>query len=241
MDQTKETLYEQIDRLKLFLLEKGYSPHTLRHYSACWNTLMSYAGSEADCPYSKELGKRFLSETLKATPSEQFSATDKKFIQAINYLETFVYYGALPRFSKRVSLAPEPFMDVTEEYISKLHSVNQTHKSIKSKKSRLRQFLEFLDDKSIHGTGDIDKKHIIEFMAVLKPKYSSAARSNILYTVIDFLIFCETAGYISQEMSGLIKGIYSNPNETLPTTYNASEIAQLLMSIDRSSAKGKKD
>ena len=78
-------------------------------------------------------------------------------------------------------------------------------------------------------------------MAVLKPKYSSAARSNILYTVKDFLIFCETAGYLSQELSGLIKGIYSNPNETLPTTYNASEIAQLLMSIDWSSAKGKKD
>lgn len=38
MDQTKDALYEQIDRLKLFLLEKGYSPHTISYYSACWNS-----------------------------------------------------------------------------------------------------------------------------------------------------------------------------------------------------------
>lgn len=241
MDQTKVALYEQVDQLKLFLLEKGYSPHTIRYYSSCWNTLMNYAGLEADCSYSKALGEYFLSERCKITPSGNFNDTDKIYIQAIRLLETFVYYGVLPEFNKRVPLAPKPFMAVAEEYVSYLQALSQTHKSIKSKKSRVKQFLNYLDDESIHCTGDIDKKHLVDFMAILKQKYSSAARSNILYTVKDFLIFCETTGYLTQELSGLIKCIYSNPNETLPTTYNASEIAQLLLSVDRSSAKGKKD
>jgi len=192
MDQTKVALYEQVDQLKLFLLEKGYSPNTIRYYSSCWNTLMNYARLEADSSYSKALGECFLSERCKITPSGNFIDTDKRYIQSIRLLETFVYFGVLPEFSKRVPLAPKSFMAVAEEYVSYLQALSQTHKSIKSKKSRVKQCLNYLDDKSIRCIGDIDKKHLINFMAILKPKYSSAARSNILYTVKDFLVFCET-------------------------------------------------
>jgi hypothetical protein len=194
MDKTKVALYEQVDQLKFFLLEKGYSPHTIRYYSSCWNTLMNYTCLEADGSYSKALGECFLSERCKVTPSGNFSGTDKRYIQAIRLLETFVYYEVLPEFSKRVALAPKPFMVIAEEYVSYLQANSQTHKSIKSKKSRVKQFLNYLDNESIHCLGNIGKKHLVDFMAILKQKYSSAARSNILYTVKDFLKFCETTG-----------------------------------------------
>ena len=87
---------------------------------------------------------------------------------------------------------------------------------------------------------DVSKEDIVRFMGHLATVHTSTGRGNILYSVKDFLLFCTNEGYLEKDLSILIKGIYTNPNETLPSTYTHEEIALLLKSIDRTTAIGKK-
>jgi len=118
--------------------------------------------------------------------------------------------------------------------------LGQTYASIKSKRSRVKRFLDFIFSIGILSLNDISKEDVILFMNQLAVAHTSTGRGNILYSVKDFLLYCKNEGYIETDLSVLIKGIYTNPNETLPSAYSQGEIATLLESVNRTTPSGKK-
>jgi len=98
----------------------------------------------------------------------------------------------------------------------------------------------FLDDVNIKSVELISPEDIVRFMAFLTPKYSSTARGNILYTVKDFLNFCVLEGIAHENLPLMIKCIYTNPNETLPSVYSNEEINRILKAVNRNTIEGKK-
>lgn len=240
MENESLPLRVQIDQLKNFLHTKGYSPSTVRHYMQCWNKLLDYADSENRNTYSQEFGNKFLTVQRGIDLTGSLSGKSKRDVRGIRLLDSFLFLGIVAEFRKRVQVAPMAFLSTVEQYVLYLQSLNQTHKSIKSKKSRVKQLLHYLECKDVRLVADITKDHILGFMVYLTQTYSSSARSNILYTVKDFFVFCEGKELVKEKLSPLLKGIYTNQNERLPSTYTATEVAQLLQSVDRDSAEGKK-
>ena len=240
MEKTGLPLHEQINLLKDYLRINGYKSGSIKFYSPCWNGLMSYAASENLNTYTQKLGIRFLTEHFRTDLAKSNNKTSKKYIRGIKLLDSFILNGKMSEFSKRVSPAPKSFLNIAEEYTSYLQSLGQTRKSIKSKRSRIKQLFDFFEHESIHSITEVNKGCILAFMKHLTMKYSSVARSNILYTTKDFLLYCESKELVTVKLSALIKGIYTNQNEVLPSTYTTVEIARLLQSVDRSSAGGKK-
>lgn len=152
-------------------------------------------------------------------------ALENEVKKAYNYVEPFV---------------PEQFIEVLQTYEHHLYRKGQKKRSVESKVSRIRIFLRHLNDYGIL-LEDIDFKAISNFYLFLSSKYATNAKSNIQFTLRDFLIFIENMSITKVSTSRLITRIYSNKHERLPSTYSVEEINSILESVDRSTKYGKRD
>jgi integrase len=223
----------------MFLQENGYSEKCIKYYSVCWNGLIRYADSMMIDTVSEDLCGSYLN-SIGISTSDTKSNNSKKYIRGIALLVSFVNNNEIAANMQRVPLAPQPYVEVATAYINHLHFLGQTRASIKSKRSRVKRFLDFIYDTGVQSLKGVSKEDIIRFMSHLAASHSSTGRGNILYSVKDFLVFCKDEGFLETDLSVLIKGIYTNPNETLPSTYTQNEIALLLESVDRTTLFGKK-
>ena len=239
MEVNYSSVQNQIDQLKTFLLENGYSERSIKYYSSCWNGLVQYADSIGITAISEDHCIAYLT-SRGIDISDTSSVNSKKYIRGVKLFTSFVFDKEIAVYMQRAPLAPQPYVDVITAYINNMRFTGQTRASIKSKRSRVKLFLDFIFNAGIQSLNDISKEDIIRFMSHLTAAHTSTGRGNILYSVKDFLLYCKNEGHIETDLSILIKGIYTNPNETLPSIYTQDEIALLLKSVDRATPYGKK-
>ena len=239
--ETEKTLSNQITQLKEYLLVNGYKPGTIRSYTSYWNHLVVYAKKSDHHLFSHQLGVDFLYETYGVENISHPTCKSKNPTRSIKLLESFLDSGNIASYRERVSTVPKQFSKVFEKYLSHLNLLGQKPKSLKSKISRVRQFLVFLDTAGINSIELISSEDIIGFMTFLTQKYVSTTRGNILYTVKDFLNFCVLEGISHKNLPQMIKCIYTNPNETMPSVYTSEEIGSILKAVNRNSIEGKKE
>jgi hypothetical protein len=219
MEMQNAKLNEQINHLKGFLLSKGYSTQTILNYALYWDKLESYALEKGHDSFTVELGSSFLFNEYGIDDAERPPAKMNNQARAINLLRHFIFTKSIAPFQQRCSALPKQFTDINNRYMDFLLRSGQQFKSIKAKKSRLRQFMAYLSDENIVVIEFITKTDLLRFMSYLKDRYSTVGRGNILYTVKDFLLFCATENIIDESIPSIIKGIYTNPNEKLPSVY----------------------
>ena len=239
MESNVNTLRILAEQAKSFLQGKGYAPSSIKHYATCWDSLIRYTDLRMIGEFSNELCENFLQAGGKKFQNLG-GAADKDDIRGIKLLTSFVEDQIVAAHMQRTPVAPQPYLETAKAYIAFMQSIGQTAASIKSKRSRIKIFLDSILGIGIHALNDVSREGIVSFMDHLTSKYTSVARANILYSVKDFLKFCEREGYITTKLSHLIKGIYANPNEKLPSTYTQEEIALLLESVNRETSSGKK-
>lgn len=238
MEIINSTLQTQLDQLKSFLLAKGYTAGGIKHHSGCWNGLVRYANSRMIYAFSEELCMEFLNEE-GITSTDESSTKSKQYARGIKLFISFMRDQEVPAHIQRVPVAPLPYISIINAYIDNMRLLGQSQASIKSKRSRVKRFLDFIFDAGIFSLKDISKRDVLKFMSHLAIEHTSTGRGNILYSVKDFLLFCKNEGHIEADLAVLIKGIYTNINETLPSTYTQEEIALLLKSVDRTTPCGK--
>ena len=241
MEQKNTLLIQQIDQLKDFLLSKGYTPGTLKFYTPSWNRLLEYANSCGVKYFTPEFGKEFLNEACGINNSTNLTTTEKKYLRGSRLLETFLETEEIPRVCRQKPLIPSQFILLQNKYADHLCGLEQKKKSLKSKLSRTKQFLDFLDTEGIQEMSCLAHENILRFLDFLKPRYSSTARGNILYTVRDFLRYCEAEGIVPKDLPNLIATFNTGLNENMPSCYSKAEVARMLKSVDRNTAMGKKD
>ena len=241
MEPIKTLLSQQIEQLKVFLTSKGYAPGTLKIYAPSWNRLLEYANSQGVENYTPEFGKDFLFEACGIHNAPRLTLTEKKYIQGARFVESFVQKGEIPNVCKRKPPAPSQFILIQSNYADYLRSLGQKKKSLKSKLSRTKQFLDFLGTQEILNMSCLTQENILRFLDFLKPRYSATSRGNILYTVRDFLHYCASEGIVREELTKLIATFNTGLNERLPSYYSIAEVALILQSVDRKTSMGKKE
>jgi site-specific recombinase XerD len=239
--EKKRMIDEQVEQIKEFLYGKGYVAKTIIVFSRCWCRLMDYARANGYESFTKHLGNEFLQNELGENYTELFSQKEKSLVRSVRLLESFLQSGNIAAYQSRSPLLPVEYRNIYDRYVNHLINLGQQPQSLKTKKSRLRQFIFFLSDNEIKSIKTLTKSDLLRFMDFLKKKYSSVGKVNILYTVKDFLVFCVSENMISEKLPSIIKGVFVNPNEKLPSVYSAGEIKSILEAVDRSTTKGKKD
>ena len=241
MELKNTPLYEQIGQLEDFLQHNGYSQKTIRNYAQCWGKLESYAVKKGCESFTVELGNSFLLDMYGVNDVERPVQKLKDQARAIKLLRDFMLTGNIAPYQKRCPAIPKQFTDINSHYMDFLCNSGQQYKSLKTKQSRLRQFLVYLSNEKTETIESLTKSDLLRFMSYLKDKYSSAGRGNILYTVKDFLLFCASENIINDSIPTIIKGIHINPNEKLPSVYSFDEIKTILGGMNRETSEGKKD
>jgi site-specific recombinase XerD len=237
----KSTIDEEVEQVREFLLDKGYATKTIIIFSRCWRKLIEYTKANGYGSFSKSLGDEFLQSEFDKNNAELFSRRRKSLIRSVRLLESFLQSGDIAVCQSRCPSLPDEYRDVYNRYVNHLMSLGQQPQSLKTKKSRLRQFILYLSDNKIKSVKTLTKSDLLSFMDYLTKKYTSVGKANILYTIKDFLIFCKSENMICENISSIIKGIFTNPYENLPSVYSADEIKLILKTVNRSTAEGKKD
>lgn len=218
-----------------------YSTVSVYYYSWIWRKLLKYAHEKQVQYYSMELGFEFYHRLTGLVPTVIPDKVNLRKIRAIKILNDLALGNEVKRkYTFEKPFVPEAFVKILEEYEKHLSKKGQKKRTVESKLSRIRVFLRYL---GLHGIRlkDIDFQAIADFYLFLSNEYAANARSNIQFTLRDFLVFVENVDTVKPGISRLITTIYSNKHERLPSTYNSEEINRILAAVDRSTKYGKRD
>jgi site-specific recombinase XerD len=207
-----------------------------------WRHLLKHASKHNVELFSREFGMEFLNNAENIQCLEKPEKYEKDKIRAIKVLHD-IMCGNTPAkcyYVTPVQLPPQ-FHGIYMEYQSYLIQKGQKERTVKTKSSRIKVFFEYLDSCGVRALESLDFRNIIAFFGFLKDKYAPIARSNIQFTLRDFLRYAEDHEIIRPGFSAFIQTIYSNKDERLPSTYSQEETDRILRSVDRTTALGKRD
>ena len=240
MNRTDTEIRRQLIVMESYWIKNGYAMSTIKIYRRVWNDLARFCVESGDGnQISTKLCESYLLDWKRNTALKTSDANEKNAGRSVNLAVAYIWRTG-PVYAKRSVVAPPKFRDIAEAYLRSLASNGEAKSSQRTKASRVKQFLMYLDAIGVTDFEHVDRNTILGFIEYLAGKYSPRGRGGILYTLRGFLGYCESCGLIKDTLSSMIKGIHVNPNETIPSVYSKMEVRRLLESVDRSSAKGKK-
>ena len=223
--------------------ELNYSNQTIKTYRLIWQRFSDFAQNESLYQYSRELANRFLDQYYgisdQGNPKTQFDGTK---IRAMKILEDIKNTGIIQKlYVSQPRIRPNGFEEVYKAYQLYLMSQNQSKRTIESRLSRIDVFFRYLESENILRTDLVSPKTIVDFMTYLQKNYSSAGKSNVMFTLRNLLTCPPLSMYFSENLGKVITVIRTNKHERLPSFYSQEEVKQVLGSIDRSNPQGKGD
>lgn len=243
MIENKTQLKDLIFQAEGYLGELNYSDQTIKTYRLIWQRLSEYAQNEDQNQYSIELANKFLDQYYGISdlgnPKTQFDGTK---IRAMKILDDLKNTGIIQKlYISQPRIRPNCFEEVYKAYQLFLLDQNQSKRTIDTRLSRIDTFFRYLENKNILDTNVISPKIIIDFMAFLQKNYSSAGKSNVMFTLRNLLTCPTLSTYFPESLGKVITVIRTNKHECLPSFYSQEEVKRILDSVDRSSSQGKKD
>ena len=236
------TIKELISKATEVISEQRYSAISIYFYTRIWRHLLKYASDNNVNCFSMSFGMEYLKVVENIHCYKKLSRFEKSKVRAIKVLYDILhgknparYYHVVPKEF------PQQFHKIYTDYQSYLTQKGQKISTVTSKASRVKIFFTYLDSCGIQDLASLEFQNITAFFSFLKDKYASNARSNIQFTLRDFLRYAEDRRILSPGFSNYIQTIYSNRDERLPSTYNQDELNSILRSVDRTTVIGKRD
>lgn len=224
-----------------YIIIHSYSVSSIYHYSRIWRKLLKYSHEQQAKYYSMELGFKFYRQFVGLNPDDKLDKLNSHILRPLKVLNDLALGNEVKRkYISKEPFVPESFINTLLEYKKHLLAKGQKKRTVETKLSRIRVFLRFL---GFHGVRleDVDFKIIEGFYLFLSTEYATNARSNIQFSLRDYLSFIEKINTCKKGTSKLITTIYSNKHERLPSTYSITEINWILAAVDRTTKYGKRD
>ncbi|MDF2943117.1 MAG: integrase family protein [Herbinix sp.] len=134
---------------------------------------------------------------------------------------------------------PNVYRDDIHSYKNWLLEENCGHSTIRTRVGRMKPFLIDIYNAGCTDLEALTVDILIGFIGCLGGKYTSAGKTNILYTVRNYF----SCPYIKQQLrfdpSPFLRNLHTNKHESLESCYTPSEIRQVMEAVDRSTAQGK--
>ena len=225
------------------MLELNYAKQTIKTFRLIWRRFSEYAQNEGQQQYSSEMANGFLKQYYGiCDPGHPKTQFDRTKVRAMKILADIKNNGCIPKiYVSKQRIRPTDFEEIYQIYALFLMSQNQSKNTIASRLSRIDVFFRYLESKNILHPDRISPTIIIDFMTYLQKNYSSAGKSNVLFTLRNFLTCPALSAHFPERLGNVITVIRTNKNERLPSFYAQEEVKRILDAVDRSSRQGKKD
>jgi site-specific recombinase XerD len=236
------TMKELICKASQVISERGHSAVSSYFYNRIWRHLLKYA-SEKDIDYfSMDFGMEYLKAVENIQCHNKLSKFEKQKLRAVKLLHDIQQGNQPVKYYPVESIKiPQQYHKTFTDYQSYLAKKGQKKNTVKGKASRIKVFFEFLDSSGVKSLEILDFQNITAFFTFLNGKYAPVTRSNIQFTLRDFLRYAEDQQIVRPGFSAYIQTIYSNKDERLPSTYSQEEISRIILSVDRTTVIGKRD
>jgi integrase len=143
------------------------------------------------------------------------------------------------RYSYNTIAIPEVFCNDILLYTDWLISNGCSRSTIRTRIGRLKPFLNFAVAEGSASTESLNASILAGFIGTLNGKYSSAGKTNILYTIRSYFACPDIMQKLQFNTSSFLDNLHTNKHERLESFYSPEEIQKVLASVDRSSGQGK--
>ena len=197
------------------------------------NAIQIYSPDTGLIYFLQRYGLDMADSTVKLT--EQQRATRR----TIRFLDDIYQFGCARRNSHHDYKVPPAYADVLESYLSDCIKNNGAPGTIDVKRTKLKQFLCYLDGRRIL-LPDITASDVSDYMTTLY-QYKRATIHIISSVLRDFFRYLHTSGILENNLAGDVPRPKIYVEESFPETWTPEEIQQLLSVINRRTAIGKRD
>jgi integrase/recombinase XerD len=134
---------------------------------------------------------------------------------------------------------PETFKEDIAGYSKWMLEKGLSPETIKTRTGRVKMFLLEMEKVGCLSIGKLTLDQFVVYVAGFKGRYSSAGKSNILYTLRNYFSCPCISRLLKCDPMPLLTNLHTNKHERLESFYTPEEIRKVLSAVDRTSKSGK--
>jgi site-specific recombinase XerD len=223
------------------------SKRTIDEYTRYWRRVRSFMGLNGIRTYNQEVEKQFLVDDLRGRTKFELSESEKRVYNCVKALTEFAEKGGISiklnvfKPGKPDIILNGPIGDLFVSFLQyKQTECRWSGDTFETHRNYLSMFLKFCNKTNIATIAEIDFAAILLFLS--DPQSIRGHRSGgAVSSLRAFFKYAFEQKLLEIDYSISIPSYKSVSQPQLPSTYSEKEIVQLLSSIERSSAIGKRN
>jgi site-specific recombinase XerD len=217
----------------------SYQYVTLRHYRTRWQSVKEYADSQKIDFISTEVCNDFIVKFYNGRNRSDLSVNEKNIEKAVAVLSEFIATGTIKRKYKTIHLDGSIGM-LVKDFLSLKKSLRRSNLTIEKIETHLSNFNFWLLSHGVSTVLDIKPTHIISFIKSMDSTKRALVYSSLLH-LRSFFNYLYERDLIPVNLTSFVPRDNYIRQSQLPSYYTEGEIDQLLKSVDRGTAVGKRD
>ncbi|MEI6949749.1 site-specific integrase [Paraflavisolibacter sp. H34] len=239
--QINSLIVNAADHLKSKLF---FSIKTVGTYKANWRRIRNFMDSKDIEYYSLEVEGKVLRHFFGNRGIKELTSYEKHLYNAIKMLTEFQQTEQIdlaPRIEKRLRIFNGPIGKAIQHFLDyKRIEERMSAEGIRSYRYNLFHFFRYCNRKGLHAIEEVNLPLILQYLNDLD--ISKKSNMGILLPALRGLIkYAFNHKLLAVDFSGNLPKYRSVTQPKLPSTYSTEEIEKLISSVNRSSAKGKRD
>ncbi len=228
-----------VESLKEEMKRKSFSDFSIRTMNGIWQDLLLFYSESSEIRFDEACRQKFLTEYCAASMELRYSMF--RITRAVYMLSDYIDFHVIFR---QYCTLNEPFskgyIDLFEGMINEEQRRNLAPGSLKSIRSRLMRFHDFLRDTGAETPGDITQEQVNTYILSLV-RYSTTYVSETLRMLRKLLQYAYHNGFCERDLSRCIPHVKNIGQQKIPSTFTADETQMILKSIDRENPIGRRD
>lgn len=224
------------------LIRLDFRSSALSRHDKEFRRFCNYCTENGIQAYDAETGPRYFRSRFGLNIDDANIKLNRQQLDArnsIRFLDDIFQFGYALRYSHHDYTLPQKYANLLNEYLAWCQRNNNSAGTIDVKRTKIRQFLCFLDGRRII-LSNLTTADISDFMTTLC-RYHRATIHVCSSALRNFLCYLHESCILEDDLSPSVPRPKIYVDENIPETWTPEEVRQLLAVIDRSNAIGKRD
>ncbi|WPV67054.1 site-specific integrase [Chitinophaga sp. LS1] len=213
--------------------------NTVIWYRVYWRRMYRQLLAQGISEFTSAVGRQYLVNQFGELDYATLSKRDKDLMKIINVLCEFYDTGTLVSYKERIVL-DGPIGQLVNQFVAHLVSLRLKPSTINERKHYLSRFCISLNEKGLISMDQLDKFVILDYLKTLDVRRPTVAHMT-LRAIKTFLRYLFEQGILKTDTSLSVPKDNYKKQAKLPSVFKTDEIQQMIGSIDRSNACGKRN
>lgn len=238
---SNSTTFEAVTSAMLRILKEDLlrADGTLEKYRSSWNRIARFMENHNLLSLTPEICDNFLLSIYGTKELISLGGDDKKLVSSTLLLKNYLITGRIIPRKAPINFDGD-IGNLMIEYMSYRKSERLSPHTIYNHQQLLSRFLGFLNLENITSIKTVSEAHIIKYLNFISIKYKSVAALSI-HILRHFFRHLFEHNLITTDLAAFIPRDNYKKRGKLPSTYSVEEVKQMLASVDRSTAAGKRN